>query len=172
MLRKGPFHFEGLLRVPMVWGWPGELPAGRRSDGPASAVDVAPTVLDLCDVPVPEGRVPPKRKAANEPPAWPGRSLRPQLTGEVDAVRDAVVVENDEDYLGLRVRTYVTDRYKLTVYPGEPYGELFDLREDPDELYNRWDDERYADVRRRLRPEFFERYVLSERGLPRRLCHA
>ncbi|WP_101295804.1 sulfatase family protein [Halegenticoccus soli] len=172
MLRKGPFHFEGLLRVPMVWSWPGKLPAGRRSDGLVSAVDVAPTVLDLCDVPIPEGRVPPEREAAQEPPAWPGRSLRPQLAGEIDAVRDGAVVENDEDYLGLRVRTYVTDRYKLTVYPGEPYGELFDLRADPEELYNRWDDERYADVRGRLLSEFFEQYVLHERGLPRRLCHA
>ncbi|WP_224337716.1 sulfatase family protein [Haloprofundus halobius] len=172
MLRKGPFHFEGLLRVPMLWSFPGTLPAGERRDGPVSAVDFAPTVLDFCDIPVPEGRVPPEREAMREPPAWAGRSLRPQLSGETDAVRDGVVVENDEDYLGLRVRTYVTDRYKLTLYPGEPYGELFDLRKDPDELRNRWDDEAYADVRRRLSVEFLERYVLHEQGLPRRLCHA
>jgi arylsulfatase A-like enzyme len=28
MLNKGPFHFEGLLHVPMVWSWPGHLPQG------------------------------------------------------------------------------------------------------------------------------------------------
>jgi hypothetical protein len=25
LLNKGPFHFEGLLRVPMIWRWPGRF---------------------------------------------------------------------------------------------------------------------------------------------------
>jgi arylsulfatase len=47
-------------------------------------------------------------------------------------IHGGVIVGNDEDCLRLRIRTYITDRYKLTVYPGEDYGELFDLEEDPE----------------------------------------
>ena len=32
------------------------------------------------------------------------------------------------------------DRYKLAVYHGHGLGELFDLREDPGEFNNLWDD--------------------------------
>jgi arylsulfatase len=173
MVRKGPFHFEGLLRVPMIWSWPGEFPVGERTDGLAEAIDFAPTVLDCCGVAVPEGVDEPfldERDGA--PPALPGRSLRPQLAGERDAVREAVIVENDEDYLGLRPRSLITDRYKLTVYPGRSYGELFDLDADPEELHNRWDDPGYADAKADLYRQFVERYVEHEQGLPRRICHA
>ena len=43
-------------------------------------------------------------------PPWPGQVLTPLLAGRVTSVQPAVVVENDEDYLGLRLRTVVTDR--------------------------------------------------------------
>lgn len=92
--------------------------------------------------------------------------------GEPESVRDGVVVENDEDYLGQRVRTYVTDRYKLTAYPGEKYGELFDLREDPDELHNRWDDPDYAAVKADLYRSFLEAYARGDPAVPRRTSHA
>jgi len=171
MVRKGPFHFEGLLRTPLVWNWPAGLPAGRRTDGLASAVDFFPTVLDLCNVPSPYPDHPLPETMA-EPPALAGTSLVPQLRGGQESVRDGVVVENDDDYLGQRVRTYVTDRYKLTVYPGWDYGELFDLREDPDELHNRWDDPAYADVKADLYRQFLEAYIEGDAAMPRRTSHA
>lgn len=172
MVRKGPFHFDGLLRIPMIWRWPDRLPAGARTDGLASTVDVAPTLYDLCDVPDPNESPYTLPSNLHEPPTLQGTSLRPQLVGDADAVNEHVVVENDEDYLGLRVRSLVTDRYKLTVYPGEPYGELFDLHDDPDELHNRWDDADYEDVKRRLYRTFLDAYVRRDSGLPRRLSHA
>lgn len=172
MVRKGPFHFEGLLRIPMIWSWPGRLQAGSRTDGLVSTVDVAPTLYDFCGVPDPNTSPYALPSNLHEPPAIQGTSLRPQLASDVEAVNEHVLVENDEDYLGLRVRTLVTDRYKLTVYPGEAYGELFDLEDDPDELHNRWDDPDYADVKRRLYRSFLEAYVRRDSGLPRRLSHA
>jgi arylsulfatase len=171
MVRKGPFHFEGLLRTPMVLNWPAGLPAGRRTDGLASAVDFFPTMLDLCDVPSPYPDHP-LPESLDEPPALAGESLVPQLRGDRESVREAVVVENDDDYFGQRVRTYVTERYKLTVYPGRDYGELFDLREDPDELHNRWDDPSYAEVKADLYREFLEAYIEGDAAMPRRTSHA
>jgi hypothetical protein len=64
----------------------------------------------------------------------------------------------------------VTDRHKLTVYAGREEGELFDLASDPEELYNRWDDPEYADVRNRLSRELLDAYVRHESGLPRKPC--
>ena len=103
---KGPFHFEGLLRVPMMWRWPGRF-AQQSTASLASLLDLPPTILDLAGVPIPEGPGSPEA-VPDQPPAWPGRSLRPLLMGEAVTVQDSVVVENDEDYLGLRLRTLVT----------------------------------------------------------------
>ena len=55
MLNKGPFHFDGLLRVPHIWRWPGRFRAGLVSDGLASLLDFVPTILDLAGVPALEG---------------------------------------------------------------------------------------------------------------------
>lgn len=172
LLNKGPFHFEGLLHVPFVVSWPGRVREGATSAALTSHLDFAPTILDLCGVPIPEGRTPPESEAPAAPPPWPGRSLVPLLTSDRAAVREAVVVENDEDYLGLRLRTLVTDRWKLTTYAGQPFGELFDLAGDPGELHNRWDDPAYRSVRDDLRLRLLDELVLTDSALPRRLAHA
>lgn len=36
---------EGGIRVPMIWSWPGKIPAGRRFDLPVSSLDLLPTFL-------------------------------------------------------------------------------------------------------------------------------
>jgi arylsulfatase A-like enzyme len=173
LLNKGPFHFEGLLRVPMIWRWPDRF---RRANSPAlaSLLDVPPTILDLAGVPIPEGFT--SSEAPRQPPAWPGRSLVPLLTGQADAVQDSVVIENDEDYLGLRLRTLVTPTHKVTTYTGhrgpEPYGELFDLANDPRELHNLWDSHAHAALRRELTERLHHRLTETDIALPRRLGHA
>lgn len=172
LLNKGPFHFEGLLRVPFMWRWPGHFREHTTVDTPVSLLDFAPTVLDLCGVPVPEGAVPPEPEAPQMLAPWPGRSLAPQLMQAEAAGRDAVLIENDEDYLGLRLRTIVTDRYKLTVYAGQPFGELFDLQDDPGELWNRYHDPEYRAVREELRARLLDELVLTDSRLPRRQSHA
>ena len=106
------------------------------------------------------------------PPAWPGRSLRPVLEGKAAAVRDTVVVENDEDYLGLRLRTLITPDYQITVYGGQEYGELFDLREDPQQLHNLWASPAHRARRDDLSNRLLHELIESDSALPRRLGHA
>ena len=49
-----------------------------------------------------------------------------------------------------------TDRYKLIEYYGEgDYWEFFDLREDPDELHNRYDDPQFAKRVAELKEELY-----------------
>jgi arylsulfatase len=197
MMRKGPFHFEELMRIPMIWSWPGRFPEGHRTDNLVSCVDFVPTLLEVCGVANPYaeaviGHAKADSPAATgdtlrpiklnegygtvqvyteEPDLWPGTSFVPLLEGGIDPVRDAVIIENDEDYLGLKLRTYVTDQHKMTVYPGQDYGELFDLETDPEERTNLWDDSDYTDLKNRLYAEFLQQYVLEEGAIPRRETH-
>ncbi len=172
IINKGPFHFDGLLKVPMIWSCPSRFEPGRTSDALFSLLDFAPTILDLAGVPVPEGEVPATPECPEMLPPWPGVSASPVLRGECDAVQDSVIVENDEDYLGLRLRTLITERYHITAYPGQPYGELFDLQTDPQQLRNLWDALECADTKRDLLLQLMERLVETDSRLPRRITHA
>ncbi len=173
IVNKGPFHFEGLLRMPFIWSWPGHFPAGVRTAGLASQIDFAPTLLDLCGVAIPEGPRPAEPVAAHERDPWPGRSLAPVLLGQEKKVRDWVIVENDEDYLGTNVRSFITNRYKLTVYAGHPeWGELFDLQEDPEERRNLWDEPEAKALKTALQAKYMECALEEEVPLPRRMTHA
>lgn len=172
IINKGPFHFNGLLKTPFIWSWQGHFQEGVKSDALVSHLDFAPTILDLAEVPIPEGDVPPQPECEKQLPPWPGFSLTKLLEGEEEKVQESVLVENDEDYLGLRLRTIVTEKYNLTVYPGEDYGELFDLKEDPDELNNLWSSKKHRKLREELEVLLMEKIVLTTSPLPRRLCHA
>jgi arylsulfatase A-like enzyme len=172
MLNKGPFHFDGLIRVPMIWSWPTRWATGAVCSSLVSHLDFAPTLLELAGVPVPEGPSPPDPVAAAQLPPWPGASIGELLVDPTGRVHDQLLVENDEDYLGLRLRTLVTDRYQITVYPGQEYGELFDLAEDPGQLCNLWCSPAHAAVKTELRLRLLDEIVRTDNTLPRRMVHA
>lgn len=53
--RKG-MNWEGGIRVPGIYSWPGSIPAGRELTEPAGLVDVLPTVCGLLDLDKPVDR--------------------------------------------------------------------------------------------------------------------
>ncbi|HEX2253153.1 MAG TPA: sulfatase [Thermoanaerobaculia bacterium] len=104
--------YDELLRVPLIVRLPGGERAGERIRRPVRLIDLAPTLLDLAGLPVPEG--------------LDGRTLRPLLEGEADTRRLAVATLDDGSVHAIRSR-----RFKL-------YGErLFDLAADPGEQTDR-----------------------------------
>jgi uncharacterized sulfatase len=121
---KGPFLYEDLIRVPFIVRRPGRIPAGRVSSAIQSHVDIAPTVLALADMPIPRTMT-----GVNQLAVWEATA---------DRARDHAVVEFHHEPTTLNLRTYVDDRFKLTVYQGRTDGELFDLLTDPDEHSNLW----------------------------------
>ena len=84
----------------------------------------------------------------------------PVWRGEAERARDHVVVENRHEPTTIHLKTYVEDRYKITVYFQQTYGELFDLQEDPDELNNLWDSPSNEGLKNRL----IQRLLFAEMG--------
>ena len=85
-----------MTRVPlMVWS-PGRLAEGRASEDLVQLMDVAPTILDLAGVPVPEN--------------WEAKSLQGLLAPDAtpqDTFRDAVYAELARDHIQPRERSRV-----------------------------------------------------------------
>ncbi|MEZ5792758.1 MAG: hypothetical protein R3D34_18865 [Nitratireductor sp.] len=81
----------------------------------------------------------------------------PDLAASIDdpaaTGASAVLIEEDghEPAMGfekpVRVRSAVTRRYRLSIYDGVDWGELYDLREDPHEMINLLDDPGKAGLR-------------------------
>jgi arylsulfatase len=161
LLQKGCRFYEGLVRVPLLWSWPGHFQAGRRSDALVELTDIVPALLDIVGLPHPR-RV-------------HGRSLLPILTGEAEPHhhREFVRAEyyralggrrrrNDQAGTLVEFATMLRDRrYKLVVYHGHQTGELFDLHEDPGEFVNLWHDPAHAAVRAHLLQRSFDALALA-----------
>ena len=144
MVSKGPWHYEDLLKVPLIVSMPGRVPEGVRSDALQSLVDLPQSFLSICGL-----DVPPDMTGVDERRVW---------CGEAASARDHVIVENRHQPTTIHQKTYVNERYKLTVHWRRDYGELFDLQEDPGEIRNRWADPAYA----KLKAELFEKLLLGE----------
>ena len=67
---------------------------------------------------------------------------------------------------GFKMRTLVTRRHRLTAYSGKPYGELFDLQEDPEECNNLWDDATHSRLRDELRIELLDKIMRTDVSVP------
>ena len=121
---KGAFHYEDLIKVPFLVRYPGRTPAGVRSNAIQSLVDLAPSFLSVAGIDIPRTMTGIDQKAV-----WFGESQK---------AREHAIVENRHEPTTIHVKTYVNERYKLTVYYNRDYGELFDLQNDPNELNNLW----------------------------------
>lgn len=141
-LREGKGScWEGGLRVPFIARWPGQVPAGVVSNAMASALDVLPTLADLCHTDPPARRI-------------DGVSLVPLLRGDAAAQpREAFYFYFDENNL----KAVRRGPWKLVVphgsrtYAGLPGRDgfpgavserdsvrlaLYDLRRDPGERFD------------------------------------
>ncbi len=172
MWGKGPYHYDGVIRVPFLVCWPGIVEAGSVHNGVCSLLDFAPTILDIAGVPIPAGDIPRSPEAPDAPSPWPGRSLVQVITGTDKSTDSTALVEMDEDYLGFKMRTLVTERYRLTCYSGQEYGELFDLHEDPDEYFNLWDTSKNKNLRDDLRIQLLDKIMQTDISLPRQLSRS
>lgn len=113
-----------------------------------SSVDFMQTVLDFCDIPIPDGVAGVSQKAA--------------LINPGESVRKWIICEHNHERGKVNVRTYVNERYKISVYLGQERGELFDLLEDPLERYNKYDDPAFQEIKTQLLFEFIQAEMQKE----------
>jgi len=146
LIAKGPFLYEDMIKVPFIVKWPGEVPENTVSSAMQSLVDLAPTLLHCCNLPVPR-----EMTGVNQQSVWLG------LTA---SARDHIICEHHHSATTVHLKTYVGERYKITVYYNHSYGELFDLQNDPNELQNLWDLPMYA----ALKTELLLKYIWAELG--------
>lgn len=138
---KGPFMYDCSIRVPLVISLPGTINPARR-DALVELVDIPATLLDLCEVPIPEG--------------MQGRSFAQLLRGGTpDKHRDSVYSEyynampwhrNPLPY----VTAVRTSTEKLVIAHRTGKGEMYDLAADPRERRNLWDDPSRREMKLRL----------------------
>jgi arylsulfatase A-like enzyme len=147
---------EPSIRIPLMVRYPERIRAGSSSARMALNLDLAPTLLDLAQVPVPRH--------------FQGRSLMPLLAHPATAWRTDWLYEyyeypGNEDVRPCRgVRT---ERYKYIHYFTAPEEfELYDLADDPAELHNLYGEAQHAPLVRQLaarleelRRETGDRYV-------------
>lgn len=138
LILKGPMHYEGLLRVPMIARGPG-IRAGAAVDQPVSTLDLGPTFFDY--------------GSADPLLTQHGQSLRPLLE-TADATRDFALNEwgllPGRVGVALELRTVRTRTHKLTIDLNSGAGELYDLTADPFEQTNLFDDPDAAGMRAKL----------------------
>jgi len=91
-----------------------------------------------------------------------GVNQLPVWTGACESARSDVVVENRHQPNAIHMRTYVDSRYKLTIYRSQPYGELFDLLEDPGEVRNLWNDPASSGLRSDLTRKLLDAVMANE----------
>jgi arylsulfatase A-like enzyme len=130
--RHGFELWDVLTHVPLMIRVPGV--AARRIDTPRSALDLAPTILDLFGLPT--------------APAMEGVSLVPELRGTAAPARD-VILDLPRTTNSDRRRALIRGDYKLIAIGDDDAFQLFDLRHDPGEEHDvKWTErDKFAEMK-------------------------
>ena len=122
LMLKLLLHYQSIIRAPFIWHDPAAPAAGAVDRGLASSIDISATILARAGI-----------------QGFNGLQGRDLLSTEPPV---AVIVEEDSQrtMTGFdrpqRVRTVVTDRYRMSLRHGEDWDELYDLQADPEEVVN------------------------------------
>jgi len=146
LIAKGAFHYEDMIKLPFIARYPGKIPAGRTCEALQTLVDLPTTFLSMAGVDIPR-----MMTGIDQSQVWMDQANR---------AREHIIVENRHEPTTIHVKTYVNDRYKITVYYNQSYGEIFDLQEDPGEINNLWDKPECAD----LKAELVTKLLFAEMG--------
>ncbi len=130
------FVHEVMVRVPLLFVWPGRIAPGIKVRSVAQSVDLFPTILDLLDLPAIDG--------------LPGRSHAAVLLGGEEplrprgAIRDVVLLQQGRDSWGV-IATLETGRFKLEQNRRYDRPRMYRLDQDPqqkNDLFPAFEEER------------------------------
>lgn len=163
MTHKIPVFYDALTRIPAILRHPTEHWEKKVFRGLVEEVDLAPTLLELLEVPVPA--------------TMTGKSLAGALRAGDDTGKDSALCEAGiaapmlhEPVPGLTLRAPFEPTsygcgamirrgdWKLSVY-AEDLGELYHVTEDPEERENLFENPEYADIRNDLTLRLLKRVL-------------
>jgi len=163
LLFKGPCPFDGIMKIPLIWCNPDMQNTSEVvCDSLISSVDYTPTLLSILGI-----------KQKFRPPDMQGIDMSALFNAPDQQIRDCCYLEADEEMNPMvsRLRHLITEDYKLTVYEEMPgFGDLYDRRNDPHELYNLWDDPDYKNVRKELIEKLLREVLKNQSRFPKRIA--
>ena len=138
--------YEPALHLPFIMRYPDHLAPGSTENAMLSWVDVAPTLIELA--------------GGDAPKEMDGRSFKPILDGEPITTRQEVFYEFLAERHAPKHKGLRTEQYKIAYYSSfeiaegfRPMWELFDLKNDPEEMNNIIDDPKYRDIVKELKTQ-------------------
>ncbi|MGH7327500.1 MAG: sulfatase [Polyangiaceae bacterium] len=127
--------WQNLVRVPLLVVIPGVAP--KKIDQSRSAIDLAPTIVDLFGLP--------------ESPTFEGKSLVPEILGTAQPEDRDVVIDLPATSDNDKRRALIHGHYKIiSSNEKNPYRQVYDLDADPDEA-KPVHDENSADMLKRFK---------------------
>jgi uncharacterized sulfatase len=150
---KGFPAYEEVYNIPFIVKNVNSINHGKRSSALLGTHDIAPSVLDLIGLEVPD--------------LMEGVSQKDVFLGTKEKVRSHVVIENRPVQKGLYQKMIVTGQYKLVYYYKQTYGELYDLSKDPDQYQNLWDIKEFKSVKIKLLQQLYQEYSSGKSAMPK-----
>jgi arylsulfatase len=144
LVYKGQYLSEVLMRVPMLAKPPMAAYKGRRENAFVNNFDIAATSLVLAGL-----EVPAEMTAQDLSPFW---------RGPATAKRRPYCFMDGHTLRGVR-----DQRWKLVHYEDRPYGELYDLQNDPWEKKNLWSDPSTRAIKAELQNHLIDHLIHAGR---------
>lgn len=153
MIDKHYIMYDDVVKVPLVIRWPDAISPGTVIDDfICNFLDIPPTLLDILEKEIPD--------------FFSGRSMIPLLQGEQvkDWRTEAVSTYNGQQF-GLYTQRMIRNNDWKYIWNTTDIDELYDLNNDPHELYNVIDQDQYQPLIQELRRKLYETLLREGDGL-------
>ncbi len=145
LMLKLLLHYQGLVRVPFIWHDPESHEQNTVDSGLSSSIDISSTILARAGI-QPYNGIQGRDLFNSSAPSG--------VIIEEDSQRSMIGFERPQ-----RIRTLITDDFRMSLRHGEDWNELFDLRNDPHELRNLYSEPAMADTRHKLTETMLQRMI-------------
>lgn len=143
--------YDLVTRVPLIVWAPKFFEGGRMIDGLCQHMDIGPAILEMAGLSVSK-----TLEAESILPVLEKKEWTPRKYVYAEQIKDGILT--DAEFM-----TMVRNQdWKMVHFLGMPCGQLFNLKEDPQEVHNLWDCQKSQDVKRKLLDQLLEWRIQSQ----------